>query len=236
LGKNKIARWAEMKSFGNVIEPQIVDIRESSHELKGKWKKSVFSNNHPLVLELGCGKGEYSVGLAARFTEKNFIGIDIKGARIWRGAKTARENQFSNVHFLRTRIEFITSFFAEDEVDEIWITFPDPFPRQRDEARRLTSPQFLNLYRCFLHHKGIVHLKTDNLQLYLYTLALAEKNRLEIITSTDDLYSGQVENDILSIRTHYEKLFLKEGKKINYLSFRLEKDREITNETSKGQL
>jgi tRNA (guanine-N7-)-methyltransferase len=233
LGKNKVARWAEMKSFGNVIEPPIDDIRESGHELKGRWKKSVFRNDNHLVLELGCGKGEYTVGLAARFTEKNFIGIDIKGARIWRGAKTARENQYSNVHFLRTRIEFINSFFAEDEADEIWITFPDPFPRQRDEARRLTSPQFLNLYRRFLCDKGIVHLKTDNHQLYLYTLGLVKKNGLAIITSTDDLYSGLVENDILSIRTHYENLFLKEGKKINYLSFRLEKNLEITNEGCK---
>jgi tRNA (guanine-N7-)-methyltransferase len=236
VGKNKIARWAEMKSFGNVIEPQIDDIRESSHVLKGKWKKTVFKNDHPLVLELGCGKGEYTVGLAARFTEKNFIGIDIKGARIWRGAKTARENQYSNVHFLRTRIEFINSFFAEDEADEIWITFPDPFPRQRDEARRLTSPQFLNLYRLFLRNSGIVHLKTDNHQLYLYTLALVKKNGLRVITSTDNLYSGLVENEILSIRTHYENLFLKEGKKINYLSFSLEKNFEITNEGGKRQL
>jgi len=225
-----------MKSFGNVIEPQIDDIRDSNHELKGKWKKNVFKNNHHLVLELGCGKGEYTVGLAARFTEKNFIGIDIKGARIWRGAKTAKENLYSNVLFLRTRIEFITSFFAEDETDEIWITFPDPFPRQRDEARRLTSPQFLNLYRQFLCNRGIVHLKTDNHQLYLYTLNLVKKNGLEIITSTDNLYSGLAENEILSIRTHYENLFLKEGKKINYLSFMLEKNREISNEGSKRQL
>ena len=222
-----------MKSFGNVIEPHIDDIRESSHELKGKWKKSVFNNNHPLVLELGCGKGEYTVGLAAKFPEKNFIGLDIKGARIWRGAKTARENQYSNVLFLRTRIEFINSFFAEDEADEIWITFPDPFPRQRDEGRRLTSPQFLNLYRRFLRNRGIVHLKTDNRQLYQYTLGLAEKNVMDIITSTDDLYSGLIENDILSIRTHYENLFLKEGKKINYLSFCLEKNIEIGNEGRK---
>lgn len=219
-----------MKTFGNVIEPQMDDIRESDHKLRGKWKKIVFKNEHPLVIELGCGKGEYTVGLAARFTEKNFIGIDIKGARIWRGAKTARENQYANVLFLRTRIEFINSFFAEDEVNEIWITFPDPFNRQRDEGRRLTSPQFLNLYRRFLQNRGIVHLKTDNHQLYTYTLNLAEKNGLEIITCTDDLHSGEVENEILSITTHYENLFLKEGKKINYLSFRLEKNREITNE------
>lgn len=224
-----------MKSFGNVIEPALKDIRENGHDLKGRWKKTVFRNQHQLVLELGCGKGEYTVGLAARFPEKNFIGIDIKGARIWRGAKTAWEKQYSNVHFLRTRIEFINSFFEEDEADEIWITFPDPFSRQRDEDRRLTSPQFLNLYRRFLCHKGIVHLKTDNHQLYLYTLRVVKNNGLEIITSTDNLYSGQVENDILSIRTHYENLFLKEGKKINYLSFRLEKSRDISNEGNKKQ-
>ena len=233
MGKNKAARWAEMKSFGNVIEPLMDDIRDASHELKGKWNMSVFGNNNPLVLELGCGKGEYTVGLAGRFPEKNFIGVDIKGARIWRGAKTARENQFRNVHFLRTRIEFINSFFSEDEVSEIWITFPDPFPRARDEGRRLTSPPFLNSYRGFLANKGIVHLKTDNHQLYLYTLALVKKNNMEIITSTDDLYSGSTDNEILSIRTHYETLFLREGKKINYLSFRMDKQREINNDPQK---
>lgn len=216
-----------MKSFGNVIEPLLDDIKDANHILKGKWKESVFKNNHPLVLELGCGKGEYTVGLAERFPEKNFIGIDIKGARIWRGAKTARENLFANVLFLRTRIEFINSFFAGDEADEIWVTFPDPFPRQRDEARRLTSPQFLNLYRQFLRNEGIVHLKTDNHQLYTYTLSLVKRNGLKIITSTDDLYSGQINNDILTIRTHYENIFLREGKKINYLSFRLGKEKEI---------
>lgn len=225
-----------MKSFGNVIEPRMDDIRDRDYTLKGSWKNTVFKNDHHLVLELGCGKGEYTVGLSALFPEKNFIGIDIKGARIWRGAKTASENQHSNVQFLRTRIEFINSFFEKDEVDEIWITFPDPFPRRRDQARRLTSPQFLNLYRQFLANGGIVHLKTDNHPLYLYTLDLVKKNGLGIITATDDLYSGQIQNEILSIRTHYENLFLKEGKKINYLSFRLENNREISDEIASAKV
>jgi tRNA (guanine-N7-)-methyltransferase len=232
VGKNKLARWTEFGSYNNVIQPEIGDVSGQDHSIKGKWNQELFKNRNPLVLELGCGKGEYTVGLANNFHDKNFIGIDIKGARMWRGAKTANEQNLSNVAFLRTRIEFINSFFSEDEVDEIWITFPDPHPGGRNSNKRLTSPWFLNSYRLFLKDKGIIHLKTDNKELYDFTSKVLTFNNLEIILSTNDLYSEKT-NSILSIRTHYEKIFLDGGLKINYLSFRLDKEKIIENAYSK---
>ena len=216
-----------MKSFSNVYEPETREAKTGEHPLKGKWKEDFFRNTNPIVLELGCGKGEYTVGLSLKFPLKNFIGIDIKGARIWSGAKTAFENKIPNALFLRTRIEFINSFFSEDEVDEIWITFPDPFPKRRNAGKRLTSPVFLNSYRTFLKNNGIIHLKTDKAELYNYTRKIVRSNNLEIIMATNDLYSGNIENEILSIRTYYENIFLRKGIKINYLSFRLVKNRDI---------
>ncbi len=227
MGKNKLAHWAEMTTFDNVIQPDTQESMTKDHSLKGKWNSEQFCNSNPLVLELGCGKGEYTVGLAMEFPDMNFVGIDIKGARIWRGAKTAFEKNIRNVRFLRTRIEFMNSFFADNEVDEIWLTFPDPHPKRRSTSRRLSGPAFLNLYRKFLKNKGIIHLKTDNHDLYTYTLSVAERNGLEILASTDDLYSMETGNEVLDIKTHYEKIYLSKGKKINYLSFRLEKDRTI---------
>jgi tRNA (guanine-N7-)-methyltransferase len=226
-GKNKLARWNELASFDNVIQPVIGEIAGKDHPVKGKWKNDIFRNNNPIVLELGCGKGEYTVGLATRFPEKNFIGVDIKGARMWRGAKTANEQKLGNTAFLRTRIEFINSFFVEDEVDEIWITFPDPHVGGRNSNKRLTSPFYLNSYRPILKNNGIVHLKTDNTELYNFTCKLATLNELEVLYSTSDLYSENLPDDILSIRTHYEQLFLKEGLNIKYISFRLPKDKII---------
>jgi tRNA (guanine-N7-)-methyltransferase len=228
VGKNKLARWTEFRSYPNVVQPEIGDISGKDHSLKGKWNQELFKNKNPLVLELGCGKGEYTVGLANTSPHKNFIGIDIKGARMWRGAKTANENNLPNVAFLRTRIEFINSFFSEDEVDEIWITFPDPHPGRRNANKRLTSPWFLNSYRLFLKDKGIIHLKTDNRELFDFTSRVLKFNDLEVIFSTNDLYSEKVDN-ILSIRTHYEKIFLEAGLRINYLSFRLGKENIIEN-------
>lgn len=225
-----------MKSFGNVIEPDTAEIKTVSYPLRGRWKKDYFRNSNPIVLELGCGKGEYTVGLALNYPDKNHIGIDIKGARIWRGAKTAFENNIKNVLFIRTRIEFINSFFAEDETDEIWITFPDPFPKPVDAGKRLTSPAFLNSYRKILKDRGIIHLKTDNTLLHRFTLDVAESNNLEIISNTDDLYSIDKANEILSIRTHYEDLFLNENIKIKYLSFRLDKNRHINDIFKKEQV
>jgi tRNA (guanine-N7-)-methyltransferase len=227
VGKNKLAHWAEMRSFNNVIQPEPDEVISKEHLLKGKWKRDFFKNDNPVILELGCGKGEYTVGLATWFPENNYIGIDIKGARMWRGAKTAMEKKLPNVAFLRTKIEFIISFFTEDEVDEIWITFPDPYPRKRNSRKRLTSPGFLNSYRSFLKNKGIVHLKTDNIDLYNYTYEVIKQNNLETVLATVDLYSGKTDNEILSIKTHYEKIFLAEGTKIHYLSFKLDKDKTV---------
>lgn len=230
-GKNKLARWNELASFDNVIQPVIGDVAGKDHPVKGKWKSDIFGNNNPIVLELGCGKGEYTVGLATRFPEKNFIGVDIKGARMWRGAKTANEQKLTNTAFLRTRIEFINSFFVEDEVDEVWITFPDPHVGGRNSNKRLTSPFYLNLYRPLLKNNGIVHLKTDNTELYNFTCKIVNHNQLELLYSTMDLYSENLPYDILSIRTHYEQMFLKEGLKIKYISFRLKKETIVKDES-----
>jgi tRNA (guanine-N7-)-methyltransferase len=234
VGKNKLARWTEFGSYDNVIQPKIADVSGKDHPIKGKWKRELFKNENPIVLELGCGKGEYTVGLANNFVHNNFIGIDIKGARMWRGAKTANEQKLPNVAFLRTRIEFINSFFTEDEVDEIWITFPDPHPGGRNSNKRLTSPWFLNSYRKFLKDKGLIHLKTDNTELFEFTKKVLVHNNVETTNSTSDLYSGN-SDDILSIKTHYEKIFLAAGMKINYLSFHLDKEKTIENATVKAK-
>jgi tRNA (guanine-N7-)-methyltransferase len=233
VGKHKLARWAELETFNNVIQPGTATRFGNDHSVKGKWKTEIFRNQNPLILELACGKGEYTIALSERFPDNNYIGIDIKGARMWRGAKTAHEKALPNVAFLRTRIEFISSFFSEDEVDEIWITFPDPHPGKRNSNKRLTSPLFLNLYRNLLKNNGILHLKTDNSELYNYTLSLIRHNKLVTIFSTDDLYSGKLPVEILSERTHYEDIFLKEGSRISYISFRLDKKKLIEDAPSK---
>jgi len=235
VGKNKLARWTELGTFDNVIQPEIGDVFTKDHPVKGRWNKEIFKNENPIILELGCGKGEYTIGLATRFPGNNYIGIDIKGARMWRGAKTANEQNLPNVAFLRTRIEFINSFFSTDEVDEIWITFPDPHPGGRNSNKRLTSPWFLNTYRLFLKNKGSVHLKTDNTELFRYTKTVASNNKLETIFATNDLYSENLSDDIFSIRTHYEKIFLNEGLNINYLSFRLDKEKIIEDASWKAK-
>lgn len=233
MGKHKLARFTELGTFNNVIQPEPGAEIGKDHPVKGKWKKEIFRNENPIILELGCGKGEYTIGLSSRFPHNNYIGVDIKGARMWRGAKNASENNLHNTAFLRTRIEFINSFFAEDEVDEIWLTFPDPHPVKRNSNKRLTCPWFLNTYRSFLKSNGIVHLKTDNSDLYNYTWSLAKRNNLDILIATSDLYAEDTADEILSIRTHYENMFLKEGLKINYLSFRLQKNKIIEDGPSK---
>jgi tRNA (guanine-N(7)-)-methyltransferase len=234
MGKNKLVRWTELGSYDNVIQPEIEDISGKDHPIKGRWNQDLFKNGNPITLELGCGKGEYTVGLANNFPHDNFIGIDIKGARMWRGAKTANEQKLPNVAFLRTRIEFINSFFSSDEVDEIWITFPDPHLGGRNSNKRLTSPWFLNSYRLFLKDKGLIHLKTDNKELYDFTCKVLSYNNVETIISTNDLYTEKI-NNILSIRTHYEKIFLDAGLKINYISFRLNKEKIIENAPAKAK-
>jgi tRNA (guanine-N7-)-methyltransferase len=227
MSKNKLNRFAELKTFANVIESGIDEVFHEKHKLKGKWAKEWFKNPKPIVLELGCGKGEYTVKLAEKYPEKNFIGIDIKGARMWVGARLANEKRLMNVVFLRTRIEFINSFFDNNEIDEIWITFPDPQEIDSRKNKRLTSPVFLNKYKGFIKRNGIINLKTDNNKLYNYTLKLAKKNNLKILVSTNDLYNSAYIDKTHEIKTYYEQMFLQEGKSIHYLQFTLEGNENI---------
>lgn len=224
MPKKKLQRFAEIRTFPNVFEPSLEEIRNGNYFMKEKWHSEFFRNNNPIVLELGCGKGEYTVGLAENYPQKNFIGIDIKGARIWRGAKTSVEKKLDNVAFLRTRIEFIESFFSPGEVEEIWITFPDPQPQKPRERKRLTSLRFLNLYKKFLSPDGVIHLKTDNIGLYEYTLKVIHENNFPLMEFTEDLYSFPEiaqHPGATSIKTHYESIFLEKGLKICYLKFML---------------
>jgi len=218
MAKNKLQRFAELRTFSNVHEFLFTE-RKTDFKLKGKWNMEYFKNENPIVLELGCGKGEYSIGLAEKFTHKNFIGLDIKGARIWRGSKNAQEKNLHNVSFLRTQIEFIENCFAKDEVSEIWITFPDPQPNK--EKKRLTHPIFLNRYMNILKKEGIIHLKTDSAELYEFTLEVIAENKITLLDYTNDLYtnSDPAREEVKSIKTHYEKLFTAKGKKITYLKF-----------------
>ncbi len=218
MGKNKLAKFEEMKEFDNVYQTGFKEVLNNDFYLKGKWHKEVFKNNNPIVLELGCGKGEYTVGLAQRYPDKNFIGVDIKGARIYKGAKAALDKNLQNVRFIRTRIDFILSFFAENEVSEIWLTFPDPQPKKF--KKRLSSSTFLNRYAKFLKKDAQIHLKTDNRLLYEYTKALAEVNKFIINTACADVYkNNNLPEEVLNIQTFYEKQFLSENKNIHYLNF-----------------
>ena len=218
MGKNKLRHFSEIKSYPHVFEPEYEDL-VNGFPLKARWGKSFFGNNNPVVLEIGCGKGEYTVGLAGKYPDKNFIGIDIKGARIWRGAKTSFENNMKNVAFLRLKIEQLMFCFSKQEVDEIWITFPDPQPRTKEIRKRLTAPRFLETYRHVLKPGGIIHLKTDNLNLYKYSLGILPENMYTILFKTDDLYQSDFEGDAPQIQTYYEGRYLKEYIPIKYLMF-----------------
>jgi len=222
MGKNKWNRFQENLTFENMIQPAFEEAFRTEHPMKGNWRKDFFRNDNPVVLELGCGRGEYTVALAARNTDKNFIGIDIKGARMWRGAKTATEAGMKNAGFLRTRIEFIESFFGPGEVDEIWITFPDPQPKKQRVKKRLTSPVFLNSYAKLAKPGAKIHLKTDSVLMHDYTKAVARHNRLAIEECTADIYGEGTADDTLSVKTAYESRFLDEGRPITYLRFVLD--------------
>ena len=210
-----------MAHYTNVIAPKFEEVFRADFRLKGRWAEEVFGNRNNIVLELGCGKGEYTVALARKYPEKNFIGVDIKGARIWVGATDALKNKLSNVVFLRTRIEFIKSCFARDEISEIWITFPDPQPQQSRENKRLTSPRFIQSYREIMKPNGIVHLKTDSESLYEYTCDIIKENDFQTIVNTNDLYNSGINDDILSVQTYYEKIYINKGYTIKYLVFRV---------------
>ena len=219
MGKNKLKKFSENLTFRCMIQPEFEAIFHKDHPLKGHWRDTFFGNDHPIVLELGCGRGEYTVGLAAAHPEMNYIGVDIKGARMWRGAKTATEQAMENVAFLRTRIEFIDSFFAPGEVDQIWITFPDPQMNKRRVNKRLTAPGFLERYARFLRPDGIIHLKTDSGHLHNYTRAVLEANGIVPTVCCDDIYGKGIADARLSIKTTYETRFLAEGLPITYLQW-----------------
>ncbi|KLT64828.1 tRNA (guanosine(46)-N7)-methyltransferase TrmB [Pedobacter sp. BMA] len=213
MGKDKLRRFAEIETFANVYQ------LDQGKALKGEWASEHFKNNNPVVLELACGKGEYTVNLATLFPDKNFIGIDYKGNRIWRGAKTAIEKHINNVAFLRIQIENLLDYFEDGEIDEIWITFPDPQPQDSREKKRLTFPAFLNRYKAVLKTGGHVNLKTDNDQLYQYTCEKVAELGFKIHKNTDHLYTSDLVDNVLSIKTYYEKKYLLHDKNINYIQF-----------------
>lgn len=229
MGKDKFKRFQECLTFDCMIQPLFEDMYQIDYTLKGNWRRTFFKNDNPIILELGCGRGEYTVGLGEKHPEINYIGIDIKGARMWRGAKTATENKMQNIGFIRTRVEFIESFFADGEIDEIWITFPDP-QMKRDRARkRLTAPDFLSIYSKFLKKDGFINLKTDSQFLHNYTKTVAEINELSIITCNNDIYNSpqDLSEELLTIQTTYEQKFLKEDLPITYIKYQLGEKREF---------
>lgn len=219
VSKNKLKKFEELSGFDHVVQAPFKSLQFNDFHLKENWNRDFFGNENPIVLELGCGKGEYTVALAECHPGQNFIGVDIKGARMWKGAKKSHEAGLKNVGFLRTNIEIIDRFFGPGEIDEIWLTFPDP--QMKKSRKRLTSTFFLEKYRQFLKPDGIIHLKTDSRFQYAYTRALVQVNGLEVIADTDDLYGSEILNDTLRIKTFYEKQWLSREKTIKYLAFRL---------------
>ena len=213
MGKDKLRKFAEVATFKNVVQ------LEAGKDYQGAWAKKFFGNDNPVVLELACGKGEYTVNLAKMFPNINFIGVDYKGNRIWRGAKTALEEGINNVGFLRIQIETILEHFAENEIDQIWITFPDPQPQDSREKKRLTNPRFLEKYKQILKDQGIMHLKTDNDGFYAYTLEQIDLLNLPKHKETADLYHSDLVDEVLSIKTYYERKYLADNKNINYVQW-----------------
>ena len=217
MGKNKLQKFDDMSGYPHVFQYPFSVLQEKGFEMKGKWNEVFFKNDNPIVLELGCGKGEYTVGLGKLFPSKNFIGVDIKGARMWSGAKQALGEQMTNVAFLRTHIELINHFFAPGEVSEIWITFPDP--QMSKVNKRMTSTRFMKLYREILNDSGLIHLKTDSHFMYTYTNEMIKANHFPVLVQTDNLYSSHLADEILSIQTFYEQQWLERGLNIKYIRF-----------------
>lgn len=228
MGKGKLKKFADLATYNHVIQVPFYGPDQPDYPLKGNWH-SHFENENPIILELGCGKGEYTVQLAEKFPEKNFIGVDIKGARMWKGATESQAKGLKNVAFLRTNIEIVERFFAPGEIAEIWLTFPDP--QMTKTNKRLTSTRFLAKYKMILPADGIVHLKTDSNFQYKYTCAVVDENKLEVLKNTDDLYQSELLDDILSIRTFYEKQWLERGLTIKYISFRINHDEPLVEPT-----
>lgn len=224
--KNKLRKFAEMEQLPRVLQFPFSKIKEEGFPMKGKWHSDFFGNDNPIVLELGCGRGEYTVGLAREFPDKNFIGIDIKGARMWAGAKEAHLNNMTNVGFLRTNIELLSHFFASGEVAEIWITFPDP--QMKKTRKRLTATNFLEMYRKILCNNGVINLKTDSPFLFEYTSRVVAENSLPVCKKLSDVYAEPNAVDrILNIRTHYEKQWLSRGLTIKYIAFNLPENKPL---------
>lgn len=226
MGKNKLKRFEEMKGFDHVFEPNWDDLSSKNFRLKGKWKNEFFNNKNPIVLELGCGKGEYAVNLAQAYPNKNFIGIDIKGARMWVGSKKAIELGLENIAFVRTKIELIQMLFEENEINEIWLTFPDP--QIKKLKKRLSSASFLNSYKKLLDTEGRIHLKTDSELMFGFTKDIAIENDLPIFDECTDIYTQRTNDKLLTIKTFYEKQYLARDIKIKYLQFGIV-DKEIIN-------
>jgi tRNA (guanine-N7-)-methyltransferase len=228
MAKDKLKRWAENKTFSHVFEPNLLPIiKEGKTFMKGEWREKFYKNDNPLVIELGCGKGEYTVQLAEANPHINYLGIDVKGHRFNHGARIAKAKGLSNVAFLRTRIEFIEAFFAPDEVDEIWLTFSDPQPRDETGLKRITSSFYWNKYKHFTKDNGVIHIKHDNPMIYQNAMEELEASNYVIESHSDDVYGDyfhQLDDQwkkILSIRTFYESRWLEEGKKIHYVRFRI---------------
>jgi len=227
VAKRKLQQFTELETFTNVIQNPQLGKTAKDISLKGQWNNIYFKNKQPIILELGCGKGEYTVGLAVNYLQNNYIGVDIKGNRLWTGAKIALEKKLTNVAFVRTRIENLETIFAPQEIDEIWITFPDPQPTEKREKKRLTSPRYLSIYQRLLKPGGLIHLKTDNQSFAEYTLTTAQKYELEILSHTFDLYDNAGDNyqakhpELKLIQTYYEKKFSAKGFKINYCCLKM---------------
>ena len=225
MGKGKLAKFADMETYENVFQYPFSVVEHVPFEMKGHWREQYFHNDHPIVLELGCGKGEYTVELAKLYPDINFIGVDIKGARMWTGATQALHEGLKNVAFLRTNIEIIERFFSENEVQEIWLTFSDP--QMKNPRKRLTSTYFMERYRKFLVDGGIIHLKTDSNFLFTYTTYMVEHNHLPIEYRTEDLYGNHnsqfsiLNSQLLSIQTYYESMWIARGLNIKYMKWRL---------------
>ncbi len=218
MPKKKLIHFQENLSFPHLFQARYHELI-TDHHLRGQWKEAYFKNPNPITLEVGCGKGEYTIGLAERSPSGNFIGMDVKGARLWRGCKMVEEKQLKNVAFIRSQVDHITKFFGRNEIDELWITFPDP--QVRKVRKRLTSPVFLEKYSNILVPGGIIHLKTDSTDLYAYTREVLERDKHPVLFATEDLYHQGPGEDAASIQTFYEQMWLKEGKKIAYMRFRL---------------
>ena len=220
--KNKLRRFRENETFSNVVQPGREEVLERNFKFRNKWSSDFFRNDKPIVLELGCGKGEYSIALAQAYPEKNFIGIDIKGARFWRGAKTALEEGLKNVAFLRSQIELVDFLFGENEVDEIWITFPDPQIKYKRTKHRMTNSEFLQKYKKILKPGGLVNLKTDSEFMHGYTLGVLHGEGHEVVQANHNVYKNEYSpKEVTGIQTFYEKQYLEQGKPITYVQFRI---------------